>query len=800
MKIGPLPIAKGTGNAYVAFGPSGLDIVVEADDARGLSALLRRGGREPLVCELALGAAARAHGLEVAKPDPAALSMKVALAIGLSHGPALANVPPQLSLELVEATIAFDAAAPWLAFGADEEIRVRFGPGGKEVAACVLGQAGEEFGLALYDEAGSIAKVASLVEAGKYEAARNVPCLTVLVDRDPTCAVAAVDELLGVALAPLLLRVTRGNTAKVSEPETARMVAALRAIVALARGESPASGESRDGKRTVVAHAIHEQPEPLLPSARDHVRDQRIVEQVLQFGAQRFGQDVIMRGLDQMLGAHVPSHQLVGPLLAYTIPYDGKPLAALFMATQRLDRNDRAWIERQLETGLSIWEVLHVEPGVGLDVIDLLSGHRCFVTEVKASQSLVPRLLVLGRVLTGATNLFCGMHESPLAPAIGEELVRDAPRSGPPWEVASALVAAWSAALDAAEQKARAPTVVLNTDGHEVTQVEDHFAITPGRFAEVLRALAELDGVFVEVSRPKSARLTFTRAGNRMHAGWENTVVGAARITPTRLVVETNSLQRAEALASLLRTQLRETATWKKRTSEELPVVYGGETVSIDSQRTNDASANDMSRSWLDTHIPALANRTPRSAAADPASRGAVHWLLKDLEYRHGLRPLVGVDPRQLRQELGLDEVGQPLSNLELRRAGGSGRKLVDTILEFARPLLDTAPARQSQRDLEDMLRVARDAWNAAVADQNDPAAGQVASLRAALQHQRATHLLHWTDELVARKHDQFEADRRSVGAVRVHRAGRDFRIEMDTWMNAKLADALEAAGVLPRR
>jgi hypothetical protein len=61
-------------SAYVAFGESGLDVVVEATDDKGLAALRRRSGGEQLLCEPALSPGAAAHGLAVGKLPPEALA------------------------------------------------------------------------------------------------------------------------------------------------------------------------------------------------------------------------------------------------------------------------------------------------------------------------------------------------------------------------------------------------------------------------------------------------------------------------------------------------------------------------------------------------------------------------------------------------------------------------------------------------------------------------------------------------------------------------------------------------------
>ena len=76
---------------------------------------------------------------------------------------------------------------------------------------------------------------------------------------------------------------------------------------------------------------------------------------------------------------------------------------------------------------------------------------------------------------------------------------------------------------------------------HDLATIEDHFALAIEALEPVFDKLAALDGVVVNEHDRKGARLTFTRPGNAFHAWWTNTVIGSARLTPTRLIVSTNS-------------------------------------------------------------------------------------------------------------------------------------------------------------------------------------------------------------------------------------------------------------------
>ena len=239
MKIGPLSLDRENTHAYVAFGDSGLDVVVESSDDKGLAALRRKCGPEPLVCERALAHVAGAQGLKLAELPPHIRPIKAALAVYLEHGPTLEAVGLELILELIDAAVAFEAAEPWHVFEPDEPLSIRIDAAGRELEGCVVGASGEEFGLALYHQAGSIDRLHTLVQEGRPEAGRSLACTTMLLAYDSSCSVEAVRAMTGVELAPLVFHITRGGPREAGPDDVAVLVAGLRAVTALAEGRAP---------------------------------------------------------------------------------------------------------------------------------------------------------------------------------------------------------------------------------------------------------------------------------------------------------------------------------------------------------------------------------------------------------------------------------------------------------------------------------------------------------------------------------------------------------------------------------
>lgn len=161
----------------------------------------------------------------------------------------------------------------------------------------------------------------------------------------------------------------------------------------------------------------------------------------------------------------------------------------------------------------------------------------------------------------------------------------------------------------------------------------------------------------------------------------------------------------------------------------------------------------------------------------------------------HARRPLDGVDPLQWRRELGLDPLGRPLADRELERSIGAGRKLTETLLDFARPMID-ALAGSDARSMRTLLEFSIRIWNAIVDEETGGAAGFLAEIRAELLAGRTpSEIVTWHDKLVARKRELFRGDLRFVGNWNLRQDRGGVHVEMETRVSAALQARLEGAG-----
>jgi hypothetical protein len=327
---------------------------------------------------------------------------------------------------------------------------------------------------------------------------------------------------------------------------------------------------------------------PVRPIRTVHDLDGKVVEDIVRWAAAR------------LAGAFAPEEDypyeadLTGPDLMLFTPWcvyeycvGGARVAAQYFAERgaTLPEPERAWIEAQLGAWLSVWEVLEVEPGTGLRARDLLTGEERFVREVMGSRMLTVRDGVLGRVVDfHGASYFCGMHPCRLPPRAVAEYVeevrkviadgRRAPKSKPlpiAWlreeDLSGTLIWMWQ---DAVEALQNAPLPKLqNTDGDDVLLTKDLFDVARGARDEVERLLRALPWAEQAGTEANVLLLEFRRPGNPVHASWENTIIGMARLGSRTLKIETNSVKRADLLRGRVEEACGDRVRWRAREHED---------------------------------------------------------------------------------------------------------------------------------------------------------------------------------------------------------------------------------------
>lgn len=687
-KIGPVQSAEGGWfSTYVSLGDGITDLATEPDDGRGLAELVRRGTAQGATCEPELADAARKHGLQSGPLPAVAAKLKLAIAIGLAHGSILTEVKDvELLMELIDAVERFERAHPWDYFLIDEPLDLTVkGALNHMFEATVLGGGGEEYGLVLYDERGSLAAIEAAAEAGEPERAALLDALALTLDDEPAFLAEAMKVACGVGRAPYLLRLKGGEEQPLDDSEMACLIASLRAVTSLATGAPEGRGKSAAGRRKAKARATRRpgarseakarsKPPRRGPGASWHDRNDRLLRMLTDFARARFGADRITQASQELFGPRPPHPELLIPWALYEWPIDGKPIAAHYVERPDavIDAADRQWLLAQLRSRCSIWEVLRVERGTGLELVNLLTGQRGFVHELLGSSTLGARDALLTRVVDiGELHLFAGLHPQPLPPSWAAKVVQRFEGTDAQKPSAPELMAAWAEALDAMHAEAASPA-----------------------------------------------------------------------------------------------------------------------------RRIHTALRSDLHLSWLDVAVPALGGRTPRSAMRDAAGRAQLHLLLKELENHDAYAPKKAeVDVAALRRELGLTDLGELDPNHDIDAALGAGRKISETLLDFAAPLLDAANP-ETVEDMEAMLSFAAMVWNVAVADQTLDLPGKLAELRKELgPFGDDAQLL---DSMLQRKREHFAGDRRLIGKVSVERLGDGINVKAEARLPEQVAEEARRRGIDP--
>lgn len=416
--------------------------------------------------------------------------------------------------------------------------------------------------------------------------------------------------------------------------------------------------------------------------ARLHRMDERVVDEMMRFAARRFGSALLQAEEDFFDPGK--ALELLIPWTLYHFPIEGKPVFEWFLEEEagRLSGDSRAWLEAQRASWLSIWEVTGVDPGRGrLSLKDLLSGQERTVEEVDATETLVRRDVVLGRVVDdGGISVLCGLFPSILPPMEAAEVVRQVrgrlrrKRAVPVERLRDAkigryMIGVWEDAVEELRVRRSVPPILQNTDGEDMLFTIDHFSFEPAVRREVEERLASMEGVQPPASDGSDKLYMFAHSGKPKQGGMEHTIIGTVRVSEGKLRQETNSVPRAdrlrarigEACGGLVRHRTREHADPRvflkdgaapRRPRDEphgpIPPSEAGRLVR-EFKESHYAG-------WVDLPIPALGGETPREAVRTKEGKRQVDLLLKELENSESRLPEEErFDFTGLRKRLGLD-------------------------------------------------------------------------------------------------------------------------------------------------
>jgi hypothetical protein len=367
---------------------------------------------------------------------------------------------------------------------------------------------------------------------------------------------------------------------------------------------------------------------------------------------------------------------------------------------KQLDDRDARFLEALNASSPGLYEVLHVRPGEGLVLADLVRGGEPIeVVERSGSAELLrwdcfaARVLELDgrKVLSGALLRFSGEGAERATAVIEKALnktARPLRKMRGPSEATSAefdrilrdevltvasplLSTVWL--IDTLRALAKPPPSLVNFDGEPVVVARVRLPLhgDPTEVCRVLDACRELQRHGEEmawswiVGPEEAASSTAPKmpgGGHPIRGFVELVRAGGGRGTKKRkragkrpravLLLETNSRERGERGKKLLEELLGDQVGSGLLEIEDVEqaTFHAGPTESslppeVQAEARRQFNERHL-REWLDTEIPALDGKTPRRAVRSKAGRQRVLRLLKDIERgEHAAARELGVEP-----------------------------------------------------------------------------------------------------------------------------------------------------------
>ena len=368
-------------------------------------------------------------------------------------------------------------------------------------------------------------------------------------------------------------------------------------------------------------------------------------------------------GIDLPLEEGDPLLHFMLPVNLFHVDYGATTIAQRFLDEQgaSLPDSDRRWLQAQLASWLSIWEVERIDSGSSMSLRDVLTGEKRTVIDVAASMSCSVHTNLLARIVDfDGMSYLCGTHPATLPPFLGDMAanrarnklrVKRRPSTRRLRGSSGALTVfdAWEKVLELVDQSLKEQKLT-NTDGDSLLGVTDRFTFEPAARDEILDRIVRIPGA----ERVAEKRVILTR---------DDILVASVEFESARLKVESNSVQRGDSVRDTIQRSCAELVRFHSRAlADPLSERYQDEVIEHGSiERSSDEIALVLEykkrhyANWIDEPIPLLRNLTPRQAMQSDEGRSALDLLLRDMQYRESQLPQQEqFDMNSLRRELGL--------------------------------------------------------------------------------------------------------------------------------------------------
>lgn len=253
-KIGPISTGAGPLDVYVGMRDGCIaPLISGVSAAEAMRQLAKHGTDCALRCEQRLAQSGKKHGFEVADAPDWAAKVRCGLTVCMALGPGMGPDCMLPAAELVTASAKFLAAAPWHRW--DSDLPMTFEVSGlvqRTYEGCIMGSGGQEFGIAMYEDRGAMAKLAKLHQAGRQMDAMRLKCIGVTFDPAPAFASEVLQQAIGAQVLPVPVRVERGGMGPPSAAEMLTLAAGLVATSGVTPSTPVGIGGVSDGRGSVT--------------------------------------------------------------------------------------------------------------------------------------------------------------------------------------------------------------------------------------------------------------------------------------------------------------------------------------------------------------------------------------------------------------------------------------------------------------------------------------------------------------------------------------------------------------------
>jgi len=346
-----------------------------------------------------------------------------------------------------------------------------------------------------------------------------------------------------------------------------------------------------------------------------------------------------------------------------------------------LTEEEIAFLDAAVEAPFSLYEVLNVRRGVGMQLCDLFTREQAYVTEHTATLNVEQGMIIYGALMDiRGVRSPLALGPVPLLPT-SKRIVVELRE-----EMLKALGQLTSLDVLDCDKEIRAlyfgllvdqltPPALVNTDREPLLPQKVYFDLKSVNDAfERLHDLAGegkrdrlLEEATMDEDRIVSVEVPWMSGPER------NVVLGMLRLGEGRLVAEVNSEERAERVREIIEDRLAELVTYKTTLIEPMNLDFSEEQdfgKGFSDEDSPFLGPNDPAvkailadftkkhwEEWLDIPVPALNDVTPREASLTEAGRDLLESLLAEFEIRNKLEPnnVTRPDVAALRRELRMD-------------------------------------------------------------------------------------------------------------------------------------------------